>query len=104
MVTLVTVPNGFQARVVAARLGSAGVVAQVRGADGPYPIGDVKVDVPEVELDLARQLLLADQVEAVFDGGPSPTGSPRRWRAAAPWVIVGAAMVAEAVALAAHAV
>ena len=105
MVTLTTVPNGFQARVVAARLGAAGVVAQVRGGEGPYPIGDVNVEVPDVELDLARQLLLADEVEAVFDaelpGATRPAG-PARWRTVAPWVVVGAALVTEAVALAAR--
>ena len=111
MVTLLTVPNGFQARVVAARLGAAGVVAQVRGGDGPYPIGDVNVEVPEVELDLARQLLLADEVEAVFDAdvrsgadrSPDGTEGPPRWRTAAPWVVAGAAVVAEAVAFATRA-
>jgi hypothetical protein len=80
MVTLVTVRNGFQARVVVARLGAAGVVAQMRGpVDGPYPIGDVNIEVPEVELDLARQLMLADAVEAVFDA-PHPENKTRRRR------------------------
>jgi rRNA processing protein Gar1 len=80
MVPLVTVRNAFQARVVVARLGSAGVVARVRGpADGPYPIGDVSVDVPELELELARQLMLADEVEAVFDA-PHPESKTRRRR------------------------
>jgi len=107
MVTLLTVPNGFQARVVAARLGAAGVVAQVRGGDGPYPVGDVNVEVPEVELDLARQLLLADEVEAVFDAearGGRPAGDgPPRWRTVVPWIVAGAAVVAQAVAVAARA-
>jgi hypothetical protein len=98
MVTLVTVPNGFQARVVAARLGSAGVIAQVRGpADGPYPIGDVSVVVPEVELELARQLMLADEIEAVFDTHPA---SARSRRSYAPWIVVGAVVAAEAIATA----
>jgi hypothetical protein len=101
MVTLVTVSNGFQARVVAARLGSAGVLAQVRGpADGPYPIGDVNVVVPEVELELARQLMLADEVEAVFDDD-APHDSSLGWRRSyAPWVVVGAVIAAEALATA----
>jgi hypothetical protein len=68
MVHLVTVPGAFQARVIAARLGSDGVLAQLRGAvDGPYPVGSVGVYVREDDLELARQLLLADDVEACFD-------------------------------------
>jgi hypothetical protein len=106
MVTLLTVPNGFQARVVAARLGSAGVIAQVRGGDGPYPVGNVEVEVPEIELDLARQLLLADEVEAVFDSdrqGRPERGATPGWRAVAPWVVAAAAVVAQAVAVASRA-
>jgi len=54
--------------VLAARLGSDGIVAQLRGAvDGPYPIGDVMVYVGEDDLDTAQELLLADEVEAAFD-------------------------------------
>jgi hypothetical protein len=68
MVLLRTVPSGFHARVLAARLGSDGIVAQLRGAvDGPYPIGDVMVYVGEDDLDTAQELLLADEVEAAFD-------------------------------------
>ena len=68
MVLLRTVPTGFHARVLAARLGSEGILAQLRGpVDGPYPIGDVMVYVGEDDLDVARDLLLADEVEAAFD-------------------------------------
>ena len=101
MVPLVTVANAFQARVVAARLGSVGVLAQLRGGDGPYPLGDVRVEVPDDELDFARQLLLADEVEAAF--APAPDEPPvhrRRWITAS--VVVGAAVAAEAAALAAR--
>ena len=67
MVPLVALPNRFQAQVVVARLGAAGVLAQPRGGMGSmYPIGTVWVDVIDRDLDLARQLLLADEVEAVF--------------------------------------
>jgi hypothetical protein len=65
----VTVGGAFQAKVLAARLGSVGIVTSLRGAvDGPYPMGDVQVLVDESDLELARQLLLADQVEAVYEG------------------------------------
>jgi hypothetical protein len=62
------VHNAFHARVIAARLGADGVVAQLRGnVDGPYPIGDISVWVDEDDADFARQLLLADEVESAFD-------------------------------------
>ena len=64
MVHLLTVAGAFQARVVAARLGSEGIVTSLRGAvDGPYPFGDVRVFVDADDMELARQLLLADEVE-----------------------------------------
>src|SRR4051812_28436080 len=68
MVLLRTVPSAFHARVLAARLGADGIVAQLRGSlDGPYPIGDVMVFVGEDDLDTARELLLADEVEDAFE-------------------------------------
>jgi hypothetical protein len=69
MVRVVTVPNVFHARVVAARLGASGVLTELKGAvDGPYPVGDVHVLVPEDELALASDLLLADEVEDALRG------------------------------------
>ncbi|MBW3626046.1 MAG: hypothetical protein KY412_00380 [Actinobacteria bacterium] len=69
MVPLAKVPSGFHARVLAARLGSEGVVTQLRGGgvDGPYPMGAVEVLVDEPDLALARELLLVDEVESAFD-------------------------------------
>ena len=87
MVPLVTVGSAFQAKVLAARLGSEGIVTELRGGvDGPYPFGDVHVQVDAEDLDLARQLLLADEVEEVFDA-PSRT-APGRVAAASPWLVV----------------
>jgi hypothetical protein len=64
------VHTSFHARVIAARLGADGIVTQLRGGvDGPYPIGDVSVWVSEEDAESARELLLADEVEAVFDVG-----------------------------------
>ena len=84
MVHLVTVGSGFQARVLAARLGSEGIVTSLQGAvDGPYPFGDVVVQVDEADLALARQLLLADEVEDALTpavrvgGGGGGRVSPR---------------------------
>ena len=105
MVRLVDVQSGFQAEVLVARLGAAGVLARPSGAvGGPYPIGAVHVEVAAADLDLARQLLLADEIEAVFNARETQAergASTRRRHALAPWVIVGAAMVTEAVAVAA---
>ena len=69
MVPFTTVSSTFEARVLAARLGADGILTQLRGAsEGPYPLpGPVEVLVAEDQLDDARQLLLADRVEEVFD-------------------------------------
>ena len=86
MVHLLTVGSAFQARVLAARLGSEGIVTSLRGAvDGPYPFGDVAVFVDADDMDLARQLLLADEVEAVFAGGRPSAAGRRRLQ---PWALV----------------
>jgi len=67
MTRLVTVFSGFEAKVIAARLGSEGIVSQLRGGvDGPYPIGPVHVFVAERDLPLARELLLEAEVEGTF--------------------------------------
>jgi len=70
MVHLTTVGSMFEARVLSARLGADGILTQVHGGrDGPYPLpGPVEVLVEADQADEARQLLLADQVEALFEG------------------------------------
>jgi hypothetical protein len=79
-VAVTRVSDGFHARVIAARLGAEGIVTQLRGGlDSPYPMGDVEVLVAAEDLDDARAILLADEVESAFDDGEAP--SPRRhWR------------------------
>ncbi len=69
MVHLTSVHDPFHARVIAARLGSDGIFAELRGAfDSPYPVpGEVGVFVGADDLPTARELLLADQVESCFD-------------------------------------
>ena len=71
MVCVARVPDAFAARVLAARLGSEGVLAQLRGGgiDGPYPMGEVQVLVSEDDLGTAQELLLADEVEDALAGG-----------------------------------
>jgi Putative prokaryotic signal transducing protein len=68
MVHLRTVNTAFHARVIAARLGADGIPTQLLGnLDGPYPLGDVSVWVSQEDAESARELLLADEVEAAFD-------------------------------------
>ena len=73
MVHLLSVHDEFHARVIAARLGSDGILTELRPPlGGPYPLrGEVRVYVGEGDLFLAQQLLLADQVEAPPTDGPS---------------------------------
>jgi hypothetical protein len=71
MVHMRTVPTAFHARVIAARLGAEGIVTQLRGnIGGPYPFGEVSVWVDAEDAEVARDLLLADEVEASFDTDP----------------------------------
>ena len=68
MVRLATVATSFHARVIAARLGSEGIVTDLRGnVDGLYPVGDVHVYVDQEDLAEAQELLMADEVESAFD-------------------------------------
>jgi hypothetical protein len=86
MVPVVKVAHGFEARVVAARLGSEGIVTQFRGAvEGPYPVGDVEVLVSEADLEVAREILLADEVESSFDDDVEVVAEGR---GLAPWVLL----------------
>ena len=79
MVPVLRVGDVFHARVVAARLGSEGIVTQLRGGiDNPYPTGDVEVLVSEEDLPAARELLLADEVESSFEDEPPSVPLGRR--------------------------
>jgi hypothetical protein len=82
MVHLTTVAGSFHGHVLAARLGSEGIPVELRGlSEGPYPLpANVSVFVHEDQLELARSLLLADAVDAVFDErysnlGPGDAGA-----------------------------
>jgi hypothetical protein len=70
MVPVRKVSDQFEARVIAARLGAAGFVTQLRGGgiEGPYPMGSIEVLVAEDEVEAAAELLLVDEVESAFDG------------------------------------
>ena len=80
MVHLTTVIGSFHARVVEARLASEGVGVSLRGIDeGPYPLGfPVDVLVAAHDLAVAREILLADAVDAAFAEPTSPEPLPRR--------------------------
>jgi hypothetical protein len=103
MVPVIRVANGFHARVVAARLGSDGIVTQLRGGiDTPYPMGAVEVLVGEDDLEEARALLLADDVETAFDD-PEDGDPPLARRRVLPWValvLAGLLILADVVAMA----
>lgn len=80
LVYLTTVVGTIQGHLVVGRLRYEGVGATMRGTgDGPYPFPtEVVVLVPEAELELAREVLLADAVESVFDELDGPKTSRRR--------------------------
>jgi len=63
MVRLMTAANAMEARIIAARLGSEGIVWEFRGSvDGPLAIGPVEVLVDEDGFDVAKELLIVDDV------------------------------------------
>jgi len=70
LVPVVVVLSSFEAKVVAARLGSEGIVCQLRGnLDGMYPLGNTVVLVPESEVETARELLAADEMANAAEAG-----------------------------------
>jgi hypothetical protein len=81
-VHLTTVAGSFHAKVIAARLASEGVATQLRGfSEGPYPLPAViDVLVPEGQLAVAREILLADAVDAVFLENSAPRRRRERTR------------------------
>jgi hypothetical protein len=66
MVRLLTTYDVFEAKLVAARLGSEGVLWELRGGvDNAYPLGPVHVYVDEADLSVAHDVLapLGDEEE-----------------------------------------
>ena len=102
MVHLSTATSGFEARLLAARLGAEGVVWQLRGESSLYPLGAVEVLVDEDDLELARDLLVVAEPEGGLagDGGAldgsddGPPEADRRARWASPAVLSLVALVA----------
>jgi hypothetical protein len=101
MAPLTWVAGAFRAQVLAARLESEGIDAQLRGAlASPYglTVGDmarVDVYVPEDQLDDAKYVLLADEVDATL-AAPSDWGhAGERPAHRRPWLVwVAAALLA----------
>ena len=97
MVRLATVNSSFHARVIAARVGGEGIVAELRGnIDGPYPMGAVHVYVCEDDLPIAQELLMADEVESAFDDDDTD----ERRSPVGPWMMLAAAVVVAAIVFA----
>jgi len=95
LVALTSVHGAFAAHVIAARLHSEGIDVDLRGAvGGPYglTVGDMaRVDlyVPEDQIDDARLVLLAAEVDAAMD--PPPVD--RAGGAASTWAWVAAVLM-----------
>jgi hypothetical protein len=120
MVHLTSVQGPFHARVVVARLGAEGILTELRPpVDGPYPVlRPVDVYVNEEEAEAARELLLADEVEAALadvgdpfpgltDEGREADAEARDWAAAGParrarhtWILVAALVALTALSFA----
>ena len=68
MVPVASASDAFEAKVIAARLGSEGIVWELRGhVEGVYPtIGLIEVLVAAADAGLARELLLVEEVESAF--------------------------------------
>ena len=80
MVPLTAVPTEFAGRVLVAKLGSAGIIAELRGTSGVYPS---VFDRPEVWVEAteeadARELITTDtdDVLAADTAGAHPSASP----------------------------
>jgi hypothetical protein len=77
MVPLTVVPTEFAGRVLVAKLGSAGIIAELRGVSGVYPsvLDSPEVWVEAAEESDARELIRADTDDA-FDAEPHPEDGP----------------------------
>jgi hypothetical protein len=77
MVHLTDAQNEFAARVLVAKLGSAGILAEVRGLCSPYPnLNAAHVWVEAGEYADARELISADLDDELATEGASPNRLP----------------------------
>jgi hypothetical protein len=79
MVPLAAVPSEFAGRVLVAKLGSAGILAEVRGVSPVYPslLGEPSVWVEAAELADARELITTDVDDELPAGSPAPPARSR---------------------------
>ena len=77
MVPLTAVSSEFAGRVLVAKLGSAGILAELRGVSRVYPslLGEPHVWVEAEELSEARELITTD-LEDAFDLSHDPSHDP----------------------------
>jgi hypothetical protein len=95
LVRLTTCADGFEARLVAARLGSEGIVWSLRGGhDGPLALGAVDVLVDADDYALARALLAA---EPDWDGEVGPADARPERETTGRDVLLGVAILLAAV-------
>ena len=82
MVPLTAVPSEFAGRVIVAKLGSAGILAELRGVSLVYPtlLDEPHVWVEADEFAEARELIIAD-VDTVLpvDSWDETEEQPSRW-------------------------
>jgi hypothetical protein len=92
MVRLTTVGDPIEARIIAARLGSEGVLWELRGGiDGPYPMGPFHVYVAEPDLATAHEVLTPAEDADDVDTDQDPLGAGDAHDGRAPlalWLIV----------------
>lgn len=68
-----TAANAMEARIIAARLGSEGIVWELRGSvDGPLALGPVEVLVDGDDYESAVEMLQVDDIESAFTGSGEP--------------------------------
>jgi hypothetical protein len=89
MVSVATASNEIHAQIIGARLGAEGILWELQPSVGaPYSVGSIGVLVEQARVEEARELLLVDEVEAVFDDGDTVESSDGR-----PWLFVVALVV-----------
>jgi len=101
MVPLVAVPSDFAGRVLVAKLGSAGIVAEVRGVSRVYP---TLLDAPQVWVEAAElteaQELISTDLEDELSPDPGPAVPfPRPGRVVRPLLIVALVTLVATVAI-----
>ena len=80
MVPLAAVPSEFAGRVLVAKLGSAGILAELRGVSNVYP---TVFDRPQVWVEAAEEAEARELISADLDDELPADPSPRRPAAAA---------------------